>query len=240
MTITEGQEDAMSVYQLQGSKYPVVSLKGGTNSQLTQEDMKYCETFDHIVYCGDNDEPGRKAAQQFAANFAKNKCTIVRLSAFKDANDYLQEILRLENDGRDVEAQQLQEKFIREWWSAEAYTPDGLVQGKNTLELFITETETKSVPYPWQGLQEVLHGIRTSELVVITAGSGSGKSAVVRELAYHIFKAVPSERIGCMFLEESLKRTVKDFVGIELNVNLRFPENVVTLEQRQRSLECFI
>lgn len=35
-----------------------------------------------------------------------------------------------------------------------------------------------------------------------------------------------------MFLEESLKRSVKDFVGIELNTNLRLPENVVEPERK--------
>lgn len=227
VTVTEGEEDAMSCYQMQGSRYACLSLKGGTNTVLTQEDKKYLESFETIIYCGDMDEPGKKAAQRFASSFDKNKVRIVTLSKGKDANDYLKV--------EDTLKPSYNELFIQEWWKAQSYTPEGLVQGRSTFDIFIKEEESKSIPYPWAGLQNLLHGIRTSELVVLTAGTGSGKSAVMRELAYHIFKALPNEKIGCMFLEESLKRTVKDLVGLELNTNLRLPENVVSKELKQNA-----
>lgn len=232
VTVTEGEEDAMSVYQMQGSKYATYSLKNGGNSVLTQEDKKHLDSFETIVFCGDSDAPGLKAAEKFSSLFGKNKVKIVKLTKFKDANDYLQKIDEWAKAGHAKEATQLSETFLSEWWKAQPYTPEGLVQGKATLDMFLNEKEAESHPYPWQGLQNLLHGIRTSELVVITAGSGSGKSAVMRELAYHIFKTVPDTRIGCMFLEESVKRTVKDLVGLELSMNLRLPENVLSQDQK--------
>lgn len=231
LTVTEGEYDAAACYELMGSKYPVVSLKNGANSQLTQEDKHYLDSFDNIVYCGDNDPPGRKAAEKFAGNFAKNKVKIVYLSQGKDANEYLERISKMPKD----DAEELSRFFIKEWWNAAPYAPEGLIQGKGTYSLLMQEKEAVSIPFPWEGLQSILHGIRTSELVVITAGSGVGKTAVIRELAYHIFKNTPDAKIGCMFLEEALKRTVKDFVGIELGVNLRLPENVVDSEKRKEA-----
>lgn len=233
ITVTEGEEDAMSVYELHGSRFPCVSLKNGVNTLLTQEDYKYLESFDTIIFCGDSDEPGKKAAEKFASSFSKSKVKVVRLSLFKDSNEYYKEIGRLYAEGKREDADELAKTFMREWWAAKPYTPEGLVQGSDTLGLFLDEGDTVSVPYPWNGLNELLHGIRTSELVVLTAGSGVGKTAVIRELSHHLFKNVPNVKIGCMFLEESLKRTVKDLIGIELDTNLRLPENVVEPKAKQ-------
>jgi twinkle protein len=234
ITVTEGEEDAMSVYELTGSKFPCVSLKNGNNSVLSQEDKKYLDSFETVIYCGDMDAPGIAGAEKFATSFDKSKVRIVKLSGgFKDANDISQRMYALFTEGKRDEAEVLAKTFTKDWWNAKPYSPEGLVQGNATLDLFMNEKESASIPYPWQGLQEILHGIRTSELIVLTAGSGVGKTAVIRELAYHIYKAVPDAKVGCIFLEESIKRTVKDFVGIELNQNLRLPENVVDKKVKQ-------
>lgn len=235
ITVTEGEEDAMSAYELQGSKYPCVSLKNGVNTILTQDDYKYLESFETIVFCGDNDDPGRKCAEKFASSFSKSKVRVVKLSLFKDANDYHKEVGRLYAEGNRDEANELAKLFVKEWWAAKPYTPEGLVQGADTFDLVMSDAESQSVPYPWNGLNELLHGIRTSELVVLTAGSGVGKTAVIRELSYHLFKNIPNVKIGCMFLEESIKRTVKDLIGIELNTNLRLPENVIEPEVKKNA-----
>lgn len=233
LTVTEGEEDAMSAYELMGSKYPCVSLKNGADTKLTQDDYKYLESFDTIMFCGDSDEPGRKAAEKFASSFNKSKVRIVKLSLFKDTNDYYKEVARLVSEGKRSEAEALVKVFVKEWWAAKPFTPEGLVQGADTFDLVMSEADTQSVPYPWNGLNDLLHGIRTSELIVLTAGSGVGKTAVIRELSYHLFKNIPNVKIGCMFLEESLKRTVKDLMGIELNTNLRLPENVIESEKKK-------
>lgn len=235
ITVTEGEYDAVAAYELLGSKYACVSLKNGASAKLTQEDKDYLDSFETIVFCGDQDEPGRKAATKFASSFNKSKVIITNLSKGKDANEYVEAIVALEKKGEFNEAADLLKTFTREWWASKPYTPEGLVQGVSTLDLFLAEKEAPSIPYPWPGLDELLHGIRTSELIVLTAGSGVGKTAVLRELAYHIFKNVPNSRIGCMFLEESLKRTVKDLVSIELNTNLRLPESVVDPEKKREA-----
>ena len=40
--------------------------------------------------------------------------------------------------------------------------------------------------YPWEGLDTITHGIRLGELVTITAGSGLGKSQLLREQAQEV------------------------------------------------------
>jgi twinkle protein len=62
------------------------------------------------------------------------------------------------------------------------------------------------------------HGIRKGELVTITSGSGMGKSSVVREVIYDLLKH--GYKIGAMFLEESIKRTVLGLMGVHANMPL--------------------
>lgn len=217
ITVTEGEFDAAAAYELLGSKWPVVSLKNGVNSQLTQDDKTYLDGFDNVICCFDSDEPGVKAAQKFASLFGKNKVKIVRLTKAKDANEYLEK-----NYG---------EEFVSEWWKARPYVPEGLVSGQDTWSLLEQEENRNSVPYPWAGIQDKLHGIRTSELIVVTAGSGVGKSEVVKEIALHLYEAT-GEKLGILFFEESIRKTIQILTGMKLSVNLRIPENVVPKEKK--------
>lgn len=217
ITVTEGELDAPSAYEMMGSKWPVVSLKNGVNSQLTDDDKKYLDGFDTIIACFDADEPGKKAAVKFSSLFGKNKVKIVSLTKAKDANDYLKDSLA--------------EEFNSDWWKAKPYTPEGLVSGQDTWSLMEKEHLRNSIPYKWAGLQDKLHGIRTSELIVLTAGSGVGKSEVVKELALHIYETT-KEKLGVLFLEENVSKTVQILTGMKMNVNLRIPENVVDKKEK--------
>jgi len=81
-----------------------------------------------------------------------------------------------------------------------------------------TPKVNNSVDYPWEGLQQKTLGARTGELVVLTAGSGVGKSAVVRELAYHFMST--DQTVGMLMLEENIERTALGFIGLHLNTPL--------------------
>ena len=92
VTITEGEVDAMSVYQMLGSKYPVVSIKNGVASALKdiKHSYNWLDKFDNIVINFDNDSVGREASQKVAELFQPGKVKIVKLSeSYKDANDLL-------------------------------------------------------------------------------------------------------------------------------------------------------
>ena len=75
VTLTEGEVDAMSVYQMLGSKYPVVSIKNGVASALKDVKKSYTwlDKFDNIVINFDNDEVGREAAYKVAIYFNPGK-----------------------------------------------------------------------------------------------------------------------------------------------------------------------
>ena len=105
ITITEGELDAVSVYQMTGNKWPCVSIRRGAGSAVkdAKAQFEFLDSYDTIVICFDNDDVGREAAVSLAQIFEPNKCKIVNLKA-KDASEYLKA-------GKTAE-------FVQRWWEA--------------------------------------------------------------------------------------------------------------------------
>jgi twinkle protein len=157
----------------------------------------------------DNDEHGRKAAQQVASLFEPNKCKIVNLPDYKDASDYLVNGKR--------------ETFTTAWWNAKVYTPAGILNLADMGDALYEEGQYKTCLYPFAGLNEKLYGIRTGELVTFTAGTGTGKSSVMRELMHHVLNNT-EENIGVISLEENVRSTIFHLMSVEANARLYIRE----------------
>lgn len=215
IVITEGEIDALTVSQLQGNKWPVVSVPNGAQGakKAFKDNLEFLQKFDEVIIMFDMDEPGRAAAIECAQILPPGKAKIAELP-FKDPNECLT------NDRGDA--------VVNAVWNSKTYRPDGIVDGMSMWETLLLEESSVSVNYPWATLNEKTHGIRTGELVTITAGSGIGKSAVVREIAHHLLKT--GENIGMIMLEESTKRTSLGLMGIEINKPLHLTREGVTDE----------
>lgn len=202
IVITEGEIDCLSVSQVQDNKWPVVSIPNGATgaAKAIKKHLEWLETFEEVILMFDMDEPGREAAVECAQLFSPGKCKIAVLPE-KDPNDCL-----VAGKGSAI---------VSAIWQAKVYRPDGIIDASSMWESIVTEDSTASVEYPWAPLNEKTRGIRQGELVTITAGSGIGKSAVVREIAHHLIKI--GETVGMIMLEESTKRTALGLMGIELN-----------------------
>ena len=77
LIITEGEFDAMAVYQATGR--PAVSLPNGCRS-LPMEVLVLLERFDTIYLWMDNDGPGREGAEMFAKKLGVERCLLVQPS----------------------------------------------------------------------------------------------------------------------------------------------------------------
>ena len=208
LTIVEGECDAMATYELLGSKWAVVSIKRGAASAVTdiKESIEYVESFDNVVICFDKDKAGEDAAKKVATILKPGKAKIVTLpNGYKDPNDML-------NKGRHQE-------FTRAWWDAQVYTPSGIIRVADKQKEFLNREQKQSVPYPWDGLNKKLLGLRAGELVTLTGGTGLGKSSVTRELEHWLIKQT-NDNVGVIALEEDWKRTVDGILSIEANDKL--------------------
>lgn len=202
LVVTEGELDCLSVSQVQGNKWATVSVPNGAQgaTRVFKNQLEWLEQFESVIIMFDMDEPGQEAAQACAELLSPGKAKIANLP-MKDPNEMLLA-------GR-------QQDIIKAIWNAKEFRPDGIISGKDLWDVVAQEEAIVSVEYPYEGLNEKTKGLRKGELVTVTAGSGIGKSAFVREIAYHLL--THGEKVGMIMLEENPKRTALGLMGIQLN-----------------------
>ncbi len=224
VTIVEGERDALAAYQMTGSKWPVLSLKNGAAGALKdcRAAYEYLNSFDTVVICFDADEPGNKASAQVAELFGTKAKIVQHKKGHKDACDYL-----MLNETKE---------FIDRWWSAERFTPDGIINGTTLFDEVMKPIERSPALYPWDGLNKLTYGIRNEELVTITAGSGLGKSQVLREIVWHLLNKTDAN-IGMFFLEEGRRRTGLGLMSMAANKPLHLPTTECTEEEKKEAYD---
>jgi twinkle protein len=198
IVITEGEIDALTVSQVQGNKYPVVSLPNGAGSvkKSILANMEYLKKFDEVVLMFDMDGPGREATE-IAAKLLGPRARIAELPR-KDANETFIEM------GADP--------IIKAIWNAQARRPAGLYTGEEVLNMGETSIEMGK-SWPWETLTACTYGKRPHEMYLIGAGTGCGKTDAMKEdIAHNI--AVHGEKCMTIFLEEpNLPLTVATVAG---------------------------
>lgn len=225
ITIVEGELDALASYQMTGSKWPTVSIRNGASAAVKdcKAQYEYLDSFESIVLCFDADEPGQKAAKEVAELFG-NKVKIVKhLKECKDACDYLA-------NGRGTE-------YVNQWWRAESYVPDGIVAASSLWDSVSTPEPVAEAFYPFKGLNELLYGLRSAELITVTAGSGLGKSQFLREILYRILETT-KWNVGGMFLEESVRKTARSIMSLHANKKLHLPDTPVTEQELKEAFDA--
>lgn len=213
LIITEGECDAMAAHQMlrdAGKQYRVVSLKDGASSTSIKNNLEWVETFGTIILALDQDEPGKKAAQEIAELLTPGKVKIMSFSE-KDANDMLLA-------GKEKE-------FIQSLFNATMFRPDGIVSGADTWEILKNKPRVESIPYPldWEKMNQKTYGVRLGELDTWTSGSGMGKSQLLREMQYHLFQSTTSN-IGVISLEEPLTDSVESIMAIHMKKRILLPD----------------
>jgi len=213
ITITEGECDAMAAYELLGSKWAVVSVINGAASapKDIKRNLDFFDGFETIVICFDADKAGRDASKKVAELFPPSKAKILTIpSGYKDANDMLKDNKK--------------QAFTDAWWDAKLFAPDGIVRGDDMWNVVTEEINQSFVEYPWQGMNELTYGIRTHELITITAGSGMGKSQFIRELVYYLMNMENEGSVGLLMMEESIRRTGLSLMSLSANQLLHLPD----------------
>lgn len=205
--ITEGEFDAASLYQILGKTYPVKSLPSASiGDKFIKKNYKYLSTFQDIIYAGELDEAGKRAAEVLYAAFPKN-FWYVPMSQYKDANDFL-----MAGAGDTLK------------WAAikpQRYTPDNFFCSDDAVEKAIrTENPYEYVPTGHSGIDEKCRGLVKGGLTFIKAPRGMGKTEVVRFFEMAMLRD-PDERIALLHMEEMKSTTYRAMATYELGVNVR-------------------
>lgn len=208
LIITEGEIDCLTVSQVTGNKYPVVSIPNGTNSakKCFQKNLEWLNTFQEVIIMFDNDEPGRAAVKSVQGILAPGKMKIATLP-LKDPNELL-----LANRPKEI---------IDSIYNAKTYTPEGIIDAKDLWDDINKSDLIVSYPYPFTqiALNKATLGIRKGEMTLITAGTGIGKSTFSRYLA-HDLALNHHCKIGMAMLEEQPKRTLMGLMSVHAKTRL--------------------
>ena len=210
IVVTEGELDAASCYEAMPG-WPMVSLPHGAASAKKdiRKQVPLFQGYEEIVLFFDADDAGRKAAEDAAGVLPPGKVKIARMESYKDASEALQ--------ADDSEA------IRKAIWDAKPYRPDGIIDGKTLLETVTTPQAPHDHEYPFKGLNEKLHGIRYGELTTFCAGSGSGKTSIMRHIATDLLNK--NEHVGILELEASNRRTALGLMSTAVGKNLHIGEH---------------
>jgi len=210
IVVTEGELDAASCYEAM-TGWPMVSLPHGAASAKKdcQKQIPLFQGYEEICLFFDSDDAGRNATEEVASVLPPGKVTIARLEDYKDASEALQ--------ADDAEA------IRKAIWDAKPYRPDGIIDGKTLLSVVTTPQAPYDHEYPFKGLNKKLHGIRYGELTTFTAGSGSGKTSIMRHIAADLLQK--GEHVGILELESSNRRTALGLMSTAVGKNLHLGEH---------------
>jgi len=163
IVITEGELDALSVYEMLRGNVAAVSVKSASSAKKDCiKDWEYINSFKKIVLCLDADEHGEKATQDVASLFDFNKVYQVKFHRFKDPNEYLQ------NDGMN--------DFVTAFKNARRFAPDNIISSFSEIEEALNLSQEDQIgTYPFGPLNERLFGLHQGEVIVFKGPEGIGK-----------------------------------------------------------------
>ena len=207
VTITEGELDAMSAWQMLKSNWttPVVSLPSATPSKKLWENCKeWLDSFEKIILSVDNDDAGNALADRMSRLFP-NRVYRVDHGTYKDANDFLQ-------------AGKAQD-FKSSWWKPIKHTPENIINTADQfLKLYEDTPEHVYVPTGIQALDDKILGLMQGHFTMFKAPTGIGKTELMRYLEFQMLqKGIP---IATWHLEETKLRSLLGLASYQLNDNV--------------------
>ena len=222
--VTEGEADALAAFQMANgisdtatslskrakATVHALSIKSGQASAERdfKNNLEMLETFDRVFICFDNEVEAQQAAERCARLLKPGKAFIVQLE-HKDACEY--------------SSKDLSGEFLAHLKNASCYTPAGIRNAATDFDGLWSEQNLRSIPFPFPKLQSKTLGTRAREIVTWAAGTGVGKSSLLRELQHYYLKQTDAN-IGIIALEESVDRTRRGILAVEANDRLHLNE----------------
>ena len=234
--ITEGEEDALAVWQAynaKGKDYTVLSLPNGAGcgGLDKREVWDYLTSFEGLLLLFDNDEQGREGVEKFADLYS----TEVKLKV----GEWPEGIA----DANDAIKQGKQGEIYKAVSRARDYQPEMVIPGSDISLDMVTEPIKKGHDLRrFPELSRKIGGVRDGELTTVMAPPGVGKSTWVAEVGYELIKHT-DEKVAWMFLEEDLKKAAQRLIAIDNDVPLpryRLDTGIIPKDKIEESYNALI
>lgn len=215
--ITEGEEDALALYQClldknKGTQYEnkpaVVSLlngAAGVKSDLNNN-LKFLESFKKVVCVFDSDKAGRDA-----------------LNVARKVYPSIGSVEMPLKDPSDMLVQGFGDTLANDCLFNVQYDRPLAIQTVADLYDEALKEPQRGLSWPWPTLTKLTYGIRPRELYGFGAGTGCGKTEGFKEIAQHLMY-VHHKKVGLIFLEEPNAKTLKVLAGKRKNKKFHLPK----------------
>lgn len=225
IVVTEGEIDALAMSQVQGNKWPVVSIPTGAGKKAVRKYMasqlEYFEGFDKVIIMFDMDPIGQEAAKA-AAEVLGPRAHIA--------------VLPLKDPGEMLEKGKVKE-LTDAMWRAKKHQPEGIVDLFSLREEVLKPVEW-GLSYPWDELTDLTFGARLGELIAFGAGTGIGKTDVFTQIMQHFIEE-HGEKLGVFALEQEPQQTAVRLVGkiAKKAFHVPLPRDATEEDYSQRKVE---
>lgn len=227
--ITEGEEDMVAVYTAwvreKKQKVAVISLKNGTSSAVKtlQPILKdITDKWKQVVLCPDYDEAGDTAIQTIRALFPADFPVKIAKYTEKDANEMIKK--------------NKESELVRSCYNAGIPLSSAIKEfTKEDFEV-VKKAPEFGLSYPYEGLTDLLRGIRLGTTIYVAAPEKAGKSTLVNILAEHLM-VVHDEPVFAIKPEEDEEGTLRRMAGAAVGRVFYDPKVEVKAEDVDRAAE---
>ncbi|CAM9640212.1 unnamed protein product, partial [Ectocarpus sp. 13 AM-2016] len=229
VVLTEGEYDAMAVYQATGK--PAVSLPNGASS-LPLEVLPFLERFNKIFLWMDHDGAGQAGVDKFVLKLGTRRCLVVRPleddpNPPKDANEAL-----------------LAGRNLQEFLDGASSTKHDDIQTFQDLRQDVIHELQNPLEYSGTGLQSfprftrIIKGLRRGELTVLTGPTGSGKTTILSQLSLDLAAGGLSTLWGSFEIKNTrlMQKMLHQFAGRPVADLAGSPESLRAVADRFQAL----
>lgn len=222
LLLVGGELDALAAQQMlvesqKGTKYEgrlfhVWSPDKGESSEAQFHDRRESiGQFKNIILCFDDDDTGRSLTRAVARMFPGKTKKLVLPKGINDPNAALMHGYA--------------QAFVDAWWNPKECFEGTKAKSLSSLASAIKQAIPKQgLSWPWPSMNKLTLGMRPHNMYVWGAGTGVGKTEVLRHVA-HCLVETHGEGVGVFSTEDPMHKVAQAYVGKWVGKRIELPPN---------------
>lgn len=223
--ICAGEVDALSAYMLlktqhKDKKYDEIAVVSPTIGETgaakqIQKQYAFFNQFKKLIVMFDQDEAGRKAADEVCKVLPKGKAHVATLRR-KDVNEYIWD----KDRGIAVD---FSSEFVSDFWAAKPYTPAGVHASTTLYEQALERLDLEMIslpPFMRTAATMFGSGLVLKEITLCLARTSIGKTTLVSGLCRHWALNEPNHTLGVLSLEADAGKFSQNMLSYHLQTPL--------------------